>query len=139
MPIHSTKSYNSIAGKHWQFKISYWFWCQPKFIRRVARNNGEVEFFVEFQTSSEIRILYTEFMFCVQTIYFTAISRLIQYYFADQLSLSDSDSSKSSLRNSGIDGMIEVEIADGLEVGFKRQVIGVARILLIRLEMNDCK
>ena len=75
----------------------------------------------------------------VQTIYFTAISRLIQYYFADQLSLSDSDSSKSSLRNSGIDGMSEVEIADGLEVGFKRQVIGVARILLIRLETYDCK
>ena len=75
----------------------------------------------------------------VQTIYFTAISRHIQYYFADQLSLSDSDSSKSSLRNSGIDGMMEVEIADGLEVGFKGQVFGVARILLIRLEMYDCK
>ena len=35
--------------------------------------------------------------------------------------------------------MIEVEIADGLEAGLKRQVIGVARILLIRLETYDCK
>ena len=59
-------------------------------------------------------------------------------YYADQLSLSDSDSSKSSLRNSGIDEMTEVEIADGLEVGFKSQIVGVARILFIRrLEMYN--
>ena len=59
-------------------------------------------------------------------------------YCADQLSLSDSDSSKSSLRNSGIDEMTEVEIADGLEVGFKSQIVGVARILFIRsLEMYN--
>ena len=57
-------------------------------------------------------------------------------YCADQLSLSDSDSSKSSLRNSGIDEMTEEEIADGFEVGFKSQIVGVARILFIRrLEM----
>ena len=57
-------------------------------------------------------------------------------YCADQLSLSDSDSSKSSLRNSGIDEMTEEEIADGLEAGFKSQIVGVARILFIRrLEM----
>ena len=53
-------------------------------------------------------------------------------YCADQLSLSDSDSSKSSLRNSGIDEMTEVEIADGLEVGFKSQDVGVARILFYK-------
>ena len=59
-------------------------------------------------------------------------------YCADQLSLSDSDSSKSSLRNSGIDEMTEVEIADGLVVGFKSQIVGVARILFIRmLEMYN--